>query len=447
VANLRSFAPRLAALELGIVAALVLSGVIAQVLLPAAALAFLAFRLVEWVLRRRSILPPPANTPPILRRTRGFAGLLLFMLAVTSLVTAFPDITHPQVWRALGGVALCFSIIGWLRTEGNGLWRVRVLLAALMLAGVALALAAPFIVDWTLAAKTPIIPAEIYSNFRLLLSDSVNTNVMAGALVILLPLPLALLLFRPSPASAWERILALASFIIVFVVLFLTQSRSAWFAGVLSLGVVLMARWRRLIVPALVLAVIAVVVFAFNAALREQFIALFAGGSQINGLDQRIEIWTRGWYMIQDFMFTGIGMGSFQQVTELLYPLIITPAGIPHAHNLFLQVAVDLGIPGLIAWLGILANVILACITLIRSREPYLRAAGAGLLASNVALCVHGLTDAVTWGMVRTAPLVWALWGLALGAAMLCAHPTQKTPQSSAGSPPPAPSPELPPSA
>jgi putative inorganic carbon (HCO3(-)) transporter len=36
------------------------------------------------------------------------------------------------------------------------------------------------------------------------------------------------------------------------------------------------------------------------------------------------------------------------------------------------------------------------------------------LLCSQVALVVHGLTDAVTWGMVRPAPLVWALWGLAM---------------------------------
>jgi putative inorganic carbon (HCO3(-)) transporter len=137
----------------------------------------------------------------------------------------------------------------------------------------------------------------------------------------------------------------------------------------------------------------------------------------------RLEIWSRGWYMVQDFPFTGIGMGLHEKMIEVMYPYFINPIPLAHAHNLFLQVAVDLGIPGLIAWLGILVNVILACITLIRSREPLLRAAGAGLLASNVALCVHGLTDAVTWGMVRTAPLVWALWGLAIGAALLCKPP------------------------
>jgi putative inorganic carbon (HCO3(-)) transporter len=439
VANNRNIAPRLAVLELGIVAALVLLGVIAQSLLPAAALAFVAFRLVVRVLRRRSGLPIKPDQPPILYWMRFFSILLLLMLGVTALITSFPEITHPQVWRALGGMGMCFSIIGWVRAAGDSLRRVRLMNAALMLAGIALALAAPFIVDWALAAKTSLIPASFYGNFRLLLSDSVNTNVMAGALVVLLPLPLAALLFDRSPASPLEHVLAVLAGIIMLVMLLLLQSRSAWFAFVVAVVVVLVLCWHKLLLPVVLVVLAAGILLLFSMPLRDQVVASFAGGSQINGLDQRVEIWTRGWYMVQDFMFTGIGTGSFQQVTELLYPLIITPAGIPHAHNLFLQVAVDLGIPGLIAWLGILVNVIIACIMLIRSREPLLRAAGAGLLASNVALSVHGLTDAVTWGMVRTAPLVWALWGVAIGASLLCVPNPQRTAQPSELTPAPAP--------
>jgi putative inorganic carbon (HCO3(-)) transporter len=53
-----------------------------------------------------------------------------------------------------------------------------------------------------------------------------------------------------------------------------------------------------------------------------------------------------------------------------------------------------------------------------------LAALGAGLLGSQIALIVHGLTDAVTWGMVRPAPVVWALWGTVIAAALLL-QPTQ----------------------
>jgi len=33
-----------------------------------------------------------------------------------------------------------------------------------------------------------------------------------------------------------------------------------------------------------------------------------------------------------------------------------------------------------------------------------------------VGLVVNGILDAVTWGMVRPAPLVWLMWGAAMAA-------------------------------
>jgi hypothetical protein len=47
---------------------------------------------------------------------------------------------------------------------------------------------------------------------------------------------------------------------------------------------------------------------------------------------------------------------------------------------------------------------------------------GAGLLASQAALLLHGSLDAVTWGMVRSAPLVWLAWGVAAAAGNLAAR-------------------------
>ena len=37
----------------------------------------------------------------------------------------------------------------------------------------------------------------------------------------------------------------------------------------------------------------------------------------------RLEIWSRAIYMLQDFPFTGIGMGAFRQVANLLYPFFL----------------------------------------------------------------------------------------------------------------------------
>jgi putative inorganic carbon (HCO3(-)) transporter len=142
--------------------------------------------------------------------------------------------------------------------------------------------------------------------------------------------------------------------------------------------------------------------------------------------------------MAQDFPFTGIGMGTFRQVANAMYPFFLAgpDADIPHAHNLLLQVAVDQGLPGLIMWLALLLLVICGAWSVYRrgqrAGDRWLAALGAGLLCSQAALLVHGLLDATLWG-TRPAVLLWAVWGLAMAAWNRTApSPPNNTPGSPA---------------
>ncbi|MCL6510929.1 MAG: O-antigen ligase family protein [Anaerolineae bacterium] len=370
-----------------------------------------------------------ASTPALLKTLFGFAVGLAAMLLVSLAITAFPRLTWPQVLRTAVGIALCFAMVHWvgLARQAGAVARVHVLATTLTVVCLSLALAEPFIVNWQESAKFPIIPMQVYTGFTRVMADGVNPNVMAGALVILLPLPLSSLLFASKllrvctlrAAWPWIQVIGLPALAMLVTVpmLVLTQSRGAFIAFVASVALLFVLRSRKSLVPVLAVIILLTVFWIAQPSALNAFATTLAASST-NGLDNRIEIWSRAWYMVQDFAFTGIGMGSFEQVTEMLYPLIITPPGVPHAHNLFLQIAVDLGVPGLIAWLGILITVIVSSWRAYRSADSTLRALGAGLLASQVALCVHGLTDAVTWGMVRSAPLVWALWGAAVAAGL-----------------------------
>jgi putative inorganic carbon (HCO3(-)) transporter len=165
----------------------------------------------------------------------------------------------------------------------------------------------------------------------------------------------------------------------------------------------------------------------------QRVLDLLIASKTVGSLNGRLEVWDRALDMIMDFPFTGIGMGAFQPLADRLYPfLIFGPGKVFHAHNLFLQVAVDLGIPGLLAWLWVLGVVIFSAAKVYRagraSSDPLISALGAGLLCSQIALIVHGLTDAVTWGMVRSAPLVWAIWGTAIAAALQTQVPQTRRP-------------------
>jgi putative inorganic carbon (HCO3(-)) transporter len=202
-------------------------------------------------------------------------------------------------------------------------------------------------------------------------------------------------------------------------VLVLSQSRSALMALAVIIALMLIFRWKWGWLLLLALLIAGAIVFGTVDEATRQGILLTGRGSL--KWDQRIEIWSRAVFMIRDFPFTGIGMGSFREVADLFYPFFLHDAAdIPHAHNLFLQVAVDLGIPGLMAWLSILASVIAVSWRVYRqgivSGDRFATGIGVSLLCSQAALIVHGMTDAVTWGMVRPAPVVWALWGLAIAA-------------------------------
>ncbi|HEX7974699.1 MAG TPA: O-antigen ligase family protein, partial [Anaerolineales bacterium] len=399
---LRRASQFLANLEIWPVAFLVAASMVSSRVLPVAVGAALLFWGIRWSATGRLTVRTPAD---------GSIALLVLLLPVTLWTTALPDVTLLQVYRLLSGIALYYALANWATSPA----RLRWVMMGTALAGLALALGSPLSVEWP-SGKIPLIPAELYKHFTLLVSDTVHPNVMAGSLVILLPIPLAWLLFEGRQAGRFQFFLSGFSVLVMIVVLFLTQSRGAWVA----LGVVLIAlialrwRWGWVGFPLGLLAGIGLAsVFGFT-----RLIEIMAASATIGGLDGRAEIWSRALYMIRDFPFTGIGMGSFGKVADSLYPFFLySPGSVPHAHNLFLQIAVDLGIPGLIAWTATLVLMIASAWKVYqvgrRAGVGWTAGLGAGLLCSQVALVVHGLFDAVTWGMVRPAPLVWVLWGLA----------------------------------
>lgn len=340
----------------------------------------------------------------------GAVLVLLLMLFVSLWATGDRETTEIQLYRVLNGMFLFYSIVNW----GRSVQRLRLLLLGLVVASVFLALFAAVSVEWD-PEKIPLIPPFLYERFVLLVGDTVHRNVMGGALVLILPISAALVLFSPKQLSKIEYGGVLFSGFIVLAILILTQSRGALAAFFFAALFLFALRWKRAGVTLFVFGVAGFLFFAVYGF--QNTLSFLTAEGALDELPGRLETWYRAGYMIQDFPFTGIGMGTFGPVAEKLYPFILQePGSVPHAHNLFLQVAVDLGIPGLVAWLAILIRAGGAAWQVYLfgkvKQEAWLAGVGAGLLASHAALILHGLFDAVTWGMVRPAPLVWAIWGL-----------------------------------
>jgi putative inorganic carbon (HCO3(-)) transporter len=161
---------------------------------------------------------------------------------------------------------------------------------------------------------------------------------------------------------------------------------------------------------------------AWLLGLRPVIEWIFAGGAfatrSVRNFAGRLELWSRAIYFIQDHPLTGIGMNTFRSLLQAVYPtqLIRPNVDIGHAHSQWLQAALDLGIPGLVAYQAMwVAVAVMLLGTWRRAADPWLRAITLGLGGSLAAYFVFGLADAVALG-AKPGVAFWLLLALCAAA-------------------------------
>lgn len=341
----------------------------------------------------------------------------LLMLPVTLWATAHPELTRQALGLFVAQGLAFWVLVVWLRTAQRARWAW----AVLVLVALALCALSLFWLQW--AGRLFDVPGTVRTLQQggLPVQETVNRNVMASVLVVLWPLTLVAVAL---PQGRWRwpgRIAAGAIAASVLAVLTVSQSRGAWLAAAAALFVLLALRWRVLWLG-LPLAAVVALLLAWQGGWTPLLTAALQSDA-LGGLDGRVEVWSRAIYAVQDFAFTGIGMGTFARVVPLLYPYFLhgPDTVIPHAHNLWLQVAVDLGLGGLIAFLsmllltGMVAGRSLRALANTGHQDLVWLQRGA--LAGLTAALVHGVVDAATWN-IRPAFLVWAVWGLCAGVSL-----------------------------
>lgn len=130
--------------------------------------------------------------------------------------------------------------------------------------------------------------------------------------------------------------------------------------------------------------------------------------------DERVPIWKYALQRAGDRPLSGFGYGRGILRKDFRENIGIKLAW--HAHNVFLNQAISVGIPGLVAYCLMLLALCSAFLRLVRQQDPLARSLGAFGLALLACMFVRSLADDT---IVReNALLFWSLAGMALGAGM-----------------------------
>jgi O-antigen ligase len=209
---------------------------------------------------------------------------------------------------------------------------------------------------------------------------------------------------------------------VVTFVMVVTQSRSAWLAVLVVLAAVALRdqRWRSATLgAAAVLLLASIVAFLWPLSpeerlIRAQTVEVSAG--------HRLRVWRQGGALLATSPLTGIGLNEFRHVFD--------PAPgaasreIAHAHNFFLQTALDTGLVGLVAYVGLLVLVLRDALRPARAAGAPATVAGGAALAL-VGVHAFGLTDAIALG-AKVGLFQWYAMGLAIAASrIVIARPTE----------------------
>lgn len=373
---------------------------------PQALLLYLPVLAARWIAGRRLWISTPLDLP----------------LIALGVLAAVNPLIAPYTWgwemsaRVYMGIAIVHTLVDIAQTR-RAVDRLLVATGALAFGAGLLALLTS---QWTSKSAFLLALAEsmpVWNGFPGATSGF-NVNEIGGALAWFAPFAFALLIGEMiARRSRWRVIVYALACALLGVALALGQSRMA-IAGVLiaMLGQALLLiprpRWKAITsagIVALMLLEIAFVITPADPGLSER------DESSVTG---RLDIWETGVRAALDHPLTGVGINKFRADDfRARYPVPGYPErNPPHAHNELLHVALDMGVPGLAAYVGLhIAFGLCLFGVWQRERDPRWRAAVLALAGAVIAHAIFGLADAIT----LADRWIWAFWWMiGLGAAL-----------------------------
>jgi O-antigen ligase len=368
--------------------------------LPDPAQLLLGLALLAWLLRglaQRHLLLPTHSVALL---------LLIFLLFTGTTLLAAQDLASGAAeWAKWLQVLLVMALVA-AEPRRSTPW----LLAALLLSGAVQAV----IGGWQFALRGvgpghfEIAPGlfRAYGGFE-------QPNPFGGFMGLVWPVAAALaggmwLTRRIAP----HKLLSAACAIVALLsagALLASYSRGAWLGAAAAAAILLLGALRPASArPAVLLVLLAAALLIGGRGLWPQWIVArvssitqdFAG-ADVRGVVpttanfavvERLAHWQAGAEMAAAHPWLGVGLGNYAAAYPR-YRLLRWPLALGHAHNFYLNLAAETGLPGLLIFVALLLAAALQAWRALRAARGWQRALALGLLAAGAHLATHSLVD------------------------------------------------------
>ncbi len=263
-----------------------------------------------------------------------------------------------------------------------------------------------------------------------------NPNMLGAYMLLVLPIAVSMFIGR---GEGLRRVTAFFSISVMGACLIMTWCRGAWL-GIIFAALVFIFMWHHRAIWIVIATGLSLPLL--GKYIPENIVDRFTsiGNVMDSSTEYRLHIWGASVDMIRDNFLTGIGLG--EAAWERVYPLYAYNGvgSNKHAHNIFLQIWIELGFFGVIMFVVFFFLLFSAAFTMFAklsdsdtvlknplSSEMSIRAAyreksdkskfqlritAAGPLCALLAILVHGMTDYI-WYNNKLYLMFWLVCGLA----------------------------------
>lgn len=339
------------------------------------------------------------------------ASCLILMAAISMAFARFPDLSRFELIEVLKMYFCFLYLANNIKNKRDVQLIVLFLLLGLTLEGVLGFLqhrySEPF---WptALGGTRRMYGSRIYGSWR-------SYNDLAWYLGLVVPISFSMLFSKMKPIY---KFLCGLTFFLGAGSLMWTNSRSGWISsgvGALFVSICVFSKIKGksgLSKTFAWLMIVAIFISPLYPRLSEKFYARF-GGQDRGSTESRLPQFKVAYDIIKENPLVGVGINNY---TEIMDDYDTTPEGLStitrHAvHNIFLHIAAEMGVLGLIAFMLFICAILVEGMKHIMSSNDLTAYAVIGMLGGIMAFLVHGLVDSASIGS-KLYMFVWFFAGI-----------------------------------